>query len=78
MRWRRSFIQTYIERDLPLLGLQSKIADMQRLVRMISHIHGSQLSYQTLSKSMGLTGPTIKKKIDFLEDMFLFLNCLND
>ena len=71
VRWRRSFIQTYIERDLPLLGLQSKIADMQRLVRMISHIHGSQLSYQTLSKSMGLTGPTIKKQIDFLEHAYI-------
>ena len=71
VRWRRSFIQTYIERDLPLLGLQSKIADMQRLVRMISHIHGNQLSYQTLSKSMGLTGPTIKKQIDFLEHAYI-------
>ena len=71
VRWRRSFIQTYIERDLPLLGLQSKIADMQRLVRMISHIHGNQLSYQTLSKSIGLTGPTIKKQIDFLEHAYI-------
>jgi predicted AAA+ superfamily ATPase len=71
VRWRRSFIQTYIERDLPLLGLQSKISDMQRLVRMISHIHGNQLSYQTLSKSMGLTGPTIKKQIDFLEHTYI-------
>ena len=71
VRWRRSFIQTYIERDLPLLGLQSKISDMQRLVRMISHIHGNQLSYQTLSKSMGLTGPTIKKQIDFLEHAYI-------
>jgi len=71
VRWRRSFIQTYIERDLPLLGLNSKIADMQRLVRMISHIHGNQLSYQTLSKSMGLTGPTIKKQIDFLEHAYI-------
>lgn len=70
-RWRSSFIQTYIERDLPMLGLQSKITDMQRLIRMISHIHGNQLNYQTLSKSMGLSGPTIKKQIDFLEHAYI-------
>jgi predicted AAA+ superfamily ATPase len=44
---------------------------MQRLIRMISHIHGNQLNYQTLSKSMGLSGPTIKKQIDFLEHAYI-------
>ena len=70
-RWRRSFIQTYIERDLPLLGLQSKITDIHRLFRMISHVHGQQLNHQLLSKSLGLSGPTIKKQIDFLEHAYI-------
>ena len=70
-RWRRSFIQTYIERDLPMLGLQSKTTDIQRLFRMISHLHGQQLNYQLLSKSLGLSGPTIKKQIDFLEHAYI-------
>lgn len=70
-RWRRSFIQTYIERDLPMLGLQSKTTDINRLFRMISHVHGQQLNVQLLSKSLGLSSPTIKKQIDFLENAFI-------
>lgn len=70
-RWRRSFIQTYIERDLPMLGLHSKTTDIHRLFRMISHIHGQQLNVQLLSKSLGLSSPTIKKQIDFLESAFI-------
>ena len=70
-RWRRSFIQTYIERDLPMLGLQSKTTDIHRLFRMISHVHGQQLNVQLLSKSLGLSSPTIKKQIDFLENAFI-------
>jgi predicted AAA+ superfamily ATPase len=70
-RWRRSFIQTYIERDLPMLGLPSKTTDIQRLFRMISHIHGQQLNYNTLSKSLGLSSPTIKKQVEFLEHAYI-------
>ena len=70
-RWRRSFIQTYIERDLPMLGLSSKTSDIHRLFRMISHIHGQQLNYNTLSKSLGLSSPTIKKQVDFLEHAYI-------
>lgn len=71
MRWRSSFIKTFIERDLPMLGLQFKINDLQRLFRMISHIQGQQLNYQLFAKSLGLTGPTIKKQIDFLSNAFI-------
>jgi len=70
-RWRRSFIQTYIERDLPMLGLPSKASDVQRLFRMISHIHGQQLNYNSLSKSLGLSSPTIKKQVEFLEHAYI-------
>jgi predicted AAA+ superfamily ATPase len=70
-RWRRSFIQTYIERDLPMLGLPSKTSDVQRLFRMISHIHGQQLNYNSLSKSLGLSSPTIKKQVEFLEHAYI-------
>lgn len=70
-RWRRSFIKTYIERDLPMLGLSSKTSDIHRLFRMISHIHGQQLNYNTLSKSLGLSSPTIKKQVDFLEHSYI-------
>lgn len=69
--WRESFIQTYVERDLPLLGLTIAPSEARRLLRMISHLQGQLLNYNTLSKSMGVSSPTIKRYIQFLEHAFL-------
>jgi predicted AAA+ superfamily ATPase len=69
--WRESFIQTYIERDLPLLGLPVSPIESRRLLRMLSHLQGQLLNYNYLSKSLGVTAPSVKKYIQFLEHAFL-------
>lgn len=69
--WRESFIQTYVERDLPLLGLPLEPIEARRLLRMIAHLQGQLLNYNTLSKSMGVSSPTIKRYVQFLEHAFL-------
>jgi predicted AAA+ superfamily ATPase len=69
--WREGFIQTYVERDLPLLGLPLAPGESRRLLRMLSHLHGQILNYSMLSKALGLSSPTVKKYIMFLEQAFL-------
>ncbi len=71
IQWRTSFIRTYIERDLPLLGLNASPEQLSRLWQMIGHLHGQLLNYDSLSKSLGNKGPTIKKYIHFLKEAFL-------
>ena len=71
LRWRESFLKTYVERDLPLLGLSLLPSESGRLIRMISHLHGQILNNSELSKSMGVTSPSIKKYLHFLEHAFL-------
>ena len=71
IRWINNFIQTYIERDLPLLGLQAAPAFLRNLWLMLAHIHGNVLNMELLSKSLEVTGPTIKKYISFLSEAFL-------
>lgn len=69
--WINNFIQTYIERDLPLLGLQAAPTFLRNLWLMLAHIHGNVLNMELLSKSLEVTGPTIKKYIHFLSEAYL-------
>ena len=69
--WFRGFVQTYIERDLPNLGLSASPQVMRNMLRMLTNVHGGMLNYTDLSDSLNLSQPTIKTYIDFLESAFL-------
>lgn len=69
--WLNSFINTYVQRDLPGLGLPANRTLMIRLLQMISHTHGSIFNYSTLSRSLGVSVTTVLKYIDMLEDTFV-------
>jgi predicted AAA+ superfamily ATPase len=69
--WREGFIQTYVERDLPLLGLSMAPGESRRLLRMLAHLHGQVLNYTSLSKALGISSPSVKKYMMFLEHVFL-------
>ncbi len=69
--WQQSFLSTYVERDLPALGLSVSPQLMQRLFQMLAHLHGSVINYSQLAGSLGVTSPTIHNAIDYLENAFL-------
>tara|TARA_R110002050_G_scaffold221441_1_gene357247 strand:+ start:12521 stop:13687 length:1167 start_codon:yes stop_codon:yes gene_type:complete len=69
--WHYNYIKTYIERDLPNLGLKVTGSVLMKLLQMLSHIHGDLMNYSGLSKSLGLNINTIKKYINFFEEAFL-------
>jgi predicted AAA+ superfamily ATPase len=69
--WLSNFIQSYIERDLPLLGLQISPTLLRNFWLMLAHIHGNVLNMELLSKSLEVSGPTIKKYIHFMSDAYL-------
>jgi predicted AAA+ superfamily ATPase len=70
-RWRESFIQTYVERDLPLLGLPMQPAESRRVLRMLANLNGQLLNYASLAKSLGVSSPTVKRYVQFLQQAFL-------
>ena len=69
--WFRGFVQTYIERDLPNLGLNASPVLMKNMLRMLTNIQGGMLNYVDLSDSLNISQPTVKTYIDFLEAAFL-------
>lgn len=70
-KWLKNFIQTYVERDLPMLGLDINRMVIKKLWTMLAHLHGQLLNMATLGKSLELTSTTIKRYISFLEEAFL-------
>jgi uncharacterized protein len=71
IEWRENFIQTYLERDLPLLGLNANPLLTRRLWTMLAHWNGNILNYDALGNSLGVSSPTIKKYLDFFEASYL-------
>ncbi len=72
-RWRINFIQTYLERELPALGLNSDIRILRKLLTMLCHVQSSTLNTQNLSNALGVTRPTVARYIDFLEKSYLLI-----
>jgi hypothetical protein len=71
MEWREYFIQTYLERDLPMLGLRANTLLTRRLWTMLAHWNGNLLNYEALGNSLGITGATVRRYLDFFESAYL-------
>lgn len=69
--WRENFIRTYIERDIPQLGLQIPALQLRRLLTMCAHNQGQLLNSSKLGESLGVTHPTVRRYIDLLEQTFI-------
>jgi predicted AAA+ superfamily ATPase len=68
--WYRSFINSYIQRDLPSLGLPADPSVSRQLMMMMASLNGATLNYSMLGKSLGLSLPTVKTYLSF------FINAL--
>lgn len=71
MLWRENFIRTYIERDLPQLGIQLPALQLRRLLTMFSHTQGQLFNSNKLAESMGVTHPTIRRYLDLFEQTYI-------
>jgi len=69
--WRRDFISTYIERDIPLMGSHIQPTTMRRLWTMLAHNNAQQANYSKLGESIGVNYKTIKSYIDTLSDFYM-------
>jgi uncharacterized protein len=65
------FISTYIERDLPLLGLAASPLIIRNLFSMLISVHGNLLNISDLSRSLVLSSTTVTRYLDFLENAFI-------
>lgn len=70
LTWRRSLLRTFLERDLPSLGVRVAPAVLERFWKMIAHWHGELWNGSELGRSLGLSEPTVRHYLDLLSQTF--------
>lgn len=71
MAWREGFIRTFLERDIPHLGISIPSAAMRRFWTMLAHYHGQTWNASELARSMGLSDKTVRSYLDILTGTFM-------
>jgi hypothetical protein len=66
LEWRRAFIRTFVERDLPQLGIRVASQTMRRFWMMLAHYHGQTWNASEFARSFGVTDTTVRKYLDAL------------
>ncbi|MFZ5939324.1 MAG: ATP-binding protein [Bacteroidota bacterium] len=69
--WLEQYIRTYIEKDLPLLGLSASPVIIRRLWEMLAWQNGSLFNSSELGRSLGLNAHTVNRYIGYLENAYL-------
>lgn len=69
--WRRDFISTYVEKDIPLFGPQVPATRMKRFWSMLAHYHGQQAVLSEIAKSLEVSHTTARNYLDILQDFFM-------
>jgi predicted AAA+ superfamily ATPase len=69
--WRKNFIQTFLERDLPQWGIQIPAVTLMRFWTLLAHYHGQTWNAAQASRSFGVSNMTVSRYLDILEGVFM-------
>lgn len=69
--WRDGFISTFLERDIPQLGIRIPPAAMRRFWTMLAHFHGQLWNGAELARSMAATEKQVRSYLDILSATFM-------
>ena len=65
--WRREFVRTFLERDLPQLGVNVSARTMRRFWSMLAHYHGQVWNASEFARSFGVADTTVRSYLDHLD-----------
>ncbi len=71
LTWRRDFIRSYLERDVPMFAPRMPVQALGRLWTMLAHQQGSLVNQARLAGSLGVSAPAINRYIDLMVDLQL-------
>ncbi|HCC54457.1 MAG TPA: ATPase [Desulfobulbaceae bacterium] len=69
--WRENFIRTFLERDIPQLGISIPAATLRRVWQLCAHNSGQLFNASQLGASLGVSHTTMRKYIDLLAHTFM-------
>jgi hypothetical protein len=69
--WRRQFIQAFLERDIPQLGMQVPAVALQRFWNMLAHYHAQTWNGAELARALAVSESTVRRYLDLLTGVFM-------
>lgn len=69
--WRKAYIKTYLEQDIPKLGITIPAENLRRFWMMLAHAQGASFNASDIGRSLGLTNKTISHYLDILTGTFM-------
>ena len=71
LSWRRDFIKTYLERDIPQLGPRIPAQTLERFWTMLAHNQGMILNASQLARNLEVSSVTVSRYLDLMTDLLL-------
>lgn len=71
LEWRRDFIRTFLERDLPQLGVTISATTLSRFWLMLAHYHGQVWNASEFARAFGVSDTTVRRYLDVLTSTFV-------
>jgi predicted AAA+ superfamily ATPase len=71
LAWRKNFIQTFLERDLPQWGINAPPITLLRFWTMLAHFHGQVWNAVEPARSLSVSEPTVRRYLDILSGVFM-------
>jgi uncharacterized protein len=71
LAWRKNFIQTFLERDIPQLGIGISALMLFRFWTMLAHYHGQVWNAAEPARSLGINESTVRRYLDLMEGVFM-------
>ena len=71
LEWRRQFLQTFLERDLPQLGVTIPASALRRFWNMVAHYHGQTWNAAELARALAINESTVRRYLDLMTGVFM-------
>lgn len=71
MKWRKNYIASFIERDLPSIDVNLNSSTMWRLWNFLSHYHAQLVNYSDIGRALGVSDMTIRRYLEILSKTFM-------
>jgi len=69
--WREGFMRTFLQRDIPQLGIRIAAPAMRRFWTMLSHYHGQVWNASRVAAALGLSDKTVRSYLDLLTETYM-------
>ncbi len=71
LEWRRDFVRTFLERDIPQFGFSIPSTSLFRFWSLLAHYHGQVWNAAEAARTLNVSESTTRRYVDLLQDLYM-------